>query len=73
MALPEHSHAFLHAHAGVHALPDVRHRADHGGHVVHHVVRQVAVHEPVARIDSLELDIAGLGDTNQHRVRRSPG
>ena len=70
--------ALQHAHAGVHVhacrlTGAARHAADVGGHLVHHVVRQMAVQHPVARIVRDELDVARLRHADQHRVARPPG
>src|ERR1700728_3065015 len=52
-----HSHALLHALAGRHRCA-ARHGADAGGHLVHHVVREMAMKHPVARIVGDKLHIA---------------
>src|SRR5437879_260321 len=73
VAPPQHAHAFLHPHTHVHALAAMRHRAYHRNHLVHHMVGHVTVQHPVAWILRFELDIASLGDPQQHGVGRSPG
>ena len=41
-------------------------------HVVHHVVREMAVEHPVAGIFGVELNYAGLGDADKDGVHRVP-
>src|SRR5687768_18572857 len=42
--------------------------ADHRDHLVHHVVRQVAMKHPVTHVFGIELDVPGLSDTDQDSV-----
>ena len=72
--------ALQHAHAAFHVVPagiaprghHARHAADSRGHLVHVVVRQVAVQHPVAGIVGDELDIARLRNADEHSVARPP-
>src|SRR5215813_11799914 len=60
VTIPDDTHALLHSLAGLRAKSRCRHGADHRDHLVHHVVRQVAVQHPVARVDGVEFDVARL-------------
>src|SRR5215510_16452908 len=51
VTISDNAKAFLHAFAGLRPVPGYRHRPDHRDHLVHHVMRQVTVQHPVARVD----------------------
>ncbi len=48
------------------------HRTGLRGHLVHHVVWQMAVQHPVAGIVGDELDVPRLGDPDEHRIAGPP-
>ena len=72
VAFAQHSHAVRHAAARVQTASTVHDRTDHRGHLIHHVVRQVAVQHPVADILGLKLDIARLGHADDDGVHVVP-
>ena len=47
--------------------------ADHGDHLVHHVMGEVAMEHPVAEVLGDKLDVAGLGDADDDGIFGVPG
>ena len=79
IALGDGRRALQHAHAGLHVdtrmhsgSARARHAADGGGHLVHVVVREMAVEHPVAGIVGDEFDVACLRNADEHGVARPP-
>src|SRR5688572_10704669 len=72
MTFPDHPHSLLHRHAGMHTRAAVSHWSYHRGHLVHHVMRQMAVEHPVTKKFSLEFKVSGLRDPDDNRILGSP-
>src|SRR6202030_356558 len=68
----QHADGLLHDRPYLHPLPDSRHRADVRSHLVHHVVRKMAVEHPVAYATGDKLDVARLRYAYQRRISSRP-
>src|SRR5215469_2202339 len=69
----EHAHTVFHADSCWHS-PTLRScdQSDIRRHLVHHVMRQVAMQHPVPRIVGLKLNVSGLRHSHEHGVARIP-
>src|SRR5205085_234412 len=64
--------SLVHADPGRHTGANARHGAYIGGHLVHHVMRQMAVEHPRAWVVCDEFDVACLCYSDQDRVAGNP-
>ena len=72
MTFADDSHPCFHRLSSLNPCAAANQRAHHGSHLVHHVVREVAVQHPVARILRFKLDVPALRNADKHGVLRRP-
>src|SRR5579859_1290440 len=68
----EHSHSVFHVYAGRNATTNSGHWPDTGRHLIHHVVGQMTMQHPVARIVGHKLEVARLSDSDENGIAGIP-